>query len=195
MIRTLAAACAALALGVALATTVHSQDAPAPERLGFLDVKKTFEGYRKAKDVKDQTKKKSDDLVASFRQRGANVEKETDRLSTLNPGTDEYVALTRQIRMEKYALDMDKEMAGRQLEAEQRKKNAMIYREICQEAEAYSQEQGLAAVLLHIPAETEMENDLDLLVATRAVLSRDERLDVTKAIVDRLNSQLPPPPK
>lgn len=193
MNRTLAAAGAALALGVALATTVHSQETPAPARLGFLDVRKAFDAYRKAHEVREQIKKKNDELVAAFRQRMADVEKETERLSTLNPGSDEAVALTRQIKLMKYTIEVDKEMNARQLDAEQRKKNWLIYVELVQEADAWRAENGYAAILHSFANQPEMEKDLELVVSTRMVLCADPSLDVTKAVVDRLNAQLPPP--
>jgi Skp family chaperone for outer membrane proteins len=193
MNRNLVAALAALAVGSAAATTVLSQAAPAPTRLGFIDIRKAFETYRKRTEVMQQLKKKSDDFDAALKQRVAQIEQETDKLATMNTGTDEYMELARRIKQEKASFDVDKEFKGRMLESEQRKKNALVYKEISQEAAAYGQEQGLAAVFMYLPAETDFEQDLDMVVPTRAVLCRDDQLDVTKAVVERLNAQLPPP--
>lgn len=192
MKRYLAAALAALVIGSSLSLTALSQDRPAPLKLGFIDMRKAFETYRKRKDVMEQLKAKNDAFVAQLKQRASALEQANDRLNTLNAGSEDYVHLARQIKLDKYTLDVDKDLKGRELEAEQRKKNALIYKEICQEAQAYGQEQGLAAVLLYIPAETDFEQDLDIIVSTRAVLCRDDQLDVTKDVVTRLNAQLPP---
>ena len=193
MKRYLLAAFAAIVIGSGAVTTVLSQDRPAPTRLGFIDIRKAFETYRKRKEAMEQVKVKSDAFLATLKQRATQVEEMAGRLNTMNPGTDEYANLDRQIAMEKYALDVDKKQKGRELDLEQRRKNALIYKEICQEAQTLGQERGLAAVLLYIPPETEFDQDLDLIVSTRAVLCRDDQLDVTAEVVSRLNAQLPPP--
>src|SRR5262245_28424023 len=192
MTRTVFAALLAAAICAGIAASALSQDRPAPTRLGFVNIKTVFQTYRKKKDVDEQLKTKRDALVARFKARADQISQDADKLNTLNPGTDEYVALTRSIDLAKYTLDMDKKMGARELDTEQRKKNALIYREICQEAKAYGVEQGLAAVMLFIPADADIEPDLDIIVSTRAVLCHDDSLDVTKTIVERLNAQLPP---
>ena len=192
MNRNLAAALVALAVGSAVGSRVLSEATPAPLRLGFIDIRKAFETYRKRTEVMQQLKKKSEDLDAALKQRFGQIEQETDKLATMNSGTDEYIDLARRIKGEKAMFDVDKEFKGRMLDAEQRKKNALVYKEISQEAAAYGQEHGLAAVLMYLPAETDFEQDLDMVVPTRAVLCRDDQLDVTAAVVERLNAQLPP---
>jgi Skp family chaperone for outer membrane proteins len=194
MTRTVFAALLAAAICAGVAASALSQDRPVPTKLGFVDIKKAFETYRKRKDVQDQLKTKSDALSAQFKARAAQIEQDGEKLNTLNPGTDEYQALTRSIDLAKYTLDLDKKMKLRELDAEQRKKHALIYREICQESKAYGTEQGLAAVMLFIPAEADIEQDLDIIVSTRAVLCHDDQLDVTKEVVERLNRELPPAP-
>jgi len=186
------AALVALVAGSALATSVLSQATPAPMRLGFIDIRKAFETYRKRTEVMAQLKKKSEDFDAALKQRVQQIEQDTDKLATMNSGSDEYIDLARRIEIGKAQFDVEKKYKGRLLEAEQRKKNALVYKEISQEAAAYGLEQGLAAVLMYLPAETDFEQDLDMVVPTRAVLCRDDQLDVTKAVVDRLNAQLPP---
>jgi Skp family chaperone for outer membrane proteins len=192
MTRTVFAAFSAAAICAAFAVSALSQDRPAPTKLGFVDIKKAFETYTKRKDVQDQLKTKNDALVAQFKARATQIEQDGEKLNTLNPGTEEYQALSRTLDVAKYTLDLDKKTKARELNAEERKKNALIYREICQEAKTYGTEQGLAAVMLFIPAQTDFEQDLDIIVSTRAVLCHDDQLDVTKAVVDRLNAQLPP---
>lgn len=192
MTRTVFAALLAAAICAGIAASALSQDRPAPTRLGFVDIKKAFETYRKKKDVEEQLKSKRDALLTQFKARAGQIEQDAEKLNTLNPGTDEYMALTRTIDLAKYTLDLDKKAKARELDSEQRKKNALIYREICQESKAYGQEQGLAAVLQFIPADADIEQDLDIIVSTRAVLCRDDQLDVTTVIVERLNAQLPP---
>jgi Skp family chaperone for outer membrane proteins len=183
---------AAVAVSAAV-TIVHSQSAPAPTRLGFIDIRKAFEGYRKRQDILDQLKRKSEEFDLQLKQRVAQIQQESDKLATMNSGTDEYIELARRIKGEKAVFDVDKDYKARMLDAEQRRKNAAVYREISHECAAYGQEQGLAAVFMYLPPDTDFEQDLDMVVPTRAAIWRDDQLDVTKAVVERLNAQLPPP--
>jgi len=137
MTRTVFAAFSAAAICAAFAVSALSQDRPAPTKLGFVDIKKAFETYTKRKDVQDQLKTKNDALVARFKAQATQIEQDGEKLNTLNPGTEEYQALSRTLDVAKYTLDLDKKMKARELNAEERKKNALIYREICQEAKTY----------------------------------------------------------
>jgi Skp family chaperone for outer membrane proteins len=193
MQRNLVLLAAALVLGTAFGTRALTQAPEVPVKLGFLDIKTAFAKYRKRQEIIDGLKKKSDEYDAVLKQRVAQIEADADKLATMNAGTDEYVDLARRIKGAKAMFEVDKEFKGRMLDAEQRKKNALVYKEISQEAAAYGQEHGLAAVLMYLPIETDFEQDLDMVVPTRAVLCRDDQLDVTAAVVDRLNQQLPPP--
>jgi Skp family chaperone for outer membrane proteins len=182
-------AAASLALGIAAPRAISKE---APIKFGFLDVTRAFETYRRPKDVAEQLKAKRDDVLKSLRKRAKDIEDSVGKLETMNADTEEYIELDRRISAEKYLLDYDKKMAERQLEAEKRKKFAAIYKEISQECQAYGAEHDLAAVLLYQPPDAEQGADAYLFQATRAVLCRDDQLDVTTDVVARLNAQLPP---
>jgi Skp family chaperone for outer membrane proteins len=191
------AALAALAVGCAAAVTTVAQDAtkPAPTRLGFIDMNKAYDTYRKRKDLSDALQVKSNAVQGELKKRANEIEEEAGKLNTLNPGTPEYVERARRVEIAKYSLDLDRKMARSELQDEQNKKLGAIYKEICQEAEAYMAEHGLAAVYLYLPPDFDVgAGNIDLFSGTRAVLARDAQLDVTKEVVDRLNAQLPPPP-
>jgi Skp family chaperone for outer membrane proteins len=196
MNRIVLGALAALLVGSLTATAVLSQDRPAPTRLGFVDVRKAFESYRKKKDVEEQLKARTDALEQRFRQESARIEQAAEKLNTLNEGSEERAQLDRQISIDRSTLDMDKKYEARRLQREARRKEALIYKEISQEAQALGQERGLAAVFLHVPLEADFETkgDLDIFMGTRAVLCRDDSLDVTAELVQRLNALLPPAP-
>lgn len=185
-------AAAALALGGLAASTGHTK-AP-PVALGFLDVGRAFDTYGKTKTVMDQLKDKSAKYLAKLKQRAGEVDEKSSKLHTLNPGSPEYAALDREISFDKAGIKIDEDFMQREIEEEKRKKLLGIYRELCQESQNYGAEHELAAVMLYIPADTDFGQNLEVVMNTRTVLCRDDQLDVTKAIVDRLNAQLPPAP-
>jgi Skp family chaperone for outer membrane proteins len=187
------AALAALAVGSAAAVTTISQDKPVPTRLGFLDLGKAYDTYRKRKDLLETLNAKKKDALAQLKKRASDIDEKSSSLNTLNSGTPAYAELERQIAFAKYQLDFDQKSIRNQLEDEQRKQFSAIYKEICQESEAYGAEHGLAAVLLYFPPDFDYGTNFEFFSDTRAVLCRDPQLDVTKEVVDRLNAQLPPP--
>jgi Skp family chaperone for outer membrane proteins len=194
MKRPFAAALAALFFGSFGATALFSADEPIPTRLGFIDVKKVFDGYRKPKEIERSLKDKSDALGAKLQQRKDAITQEAQQLNTLNPGTPEHDALERRIQLAQDELEYDRKAQARSLQTEARRKELMIYREICNEAEACGAQKSLAAVFLHIPIDAEFErrDNLDLLMGTRTVLCRSDALDVTAEVIERLNASLPP---
>ncbi len=188
----LAAALAALGLG-SLAASI-AQQGPVPTRLGFIDMNKAYDGYRKCKDLMDGLNDKKKDGLAVLKKRAKEIDELADSLNTMNPGTPKYADNERKVAVGRYVLDLDQKQLRSDLEDEKRKKFAAIYKEICQEAEAYSAEHGLAAVFLYYPPDFDFGSNFELFSDTRAVLCRDAQLDVTKDVVERLNAQLPPAP-
>jgi Skp family chaperone for outer membrane proteins len=189
------AAFAALAVGAsaAVVTVAQDKDKPVPTRLGFLDLGKAYDMYRKRKDVSESLNAKKKDVLASLKKRASEIDEKSGNLNTLNPGTPQYANLERDIAYAKFSLDFDQKSYRNELQDEERKQLAAIYKEISQEAEAYGAEHGLAAVLLYLPPDFDVGSNLELFSFTRAVLCRDPQLDVTKEVVDRLNAFLPPP--
>jgi Skp family chaperone for outer membrane proteins len=187
-------AAALAALGIGSLTASLAQDKPVPTRLGFIDMNKAYETYRKRKELTDALGDKKKDILAQLKKRAKAIDEKTDSLNTMNPGTPKYVETERDISIAKYVLDLDQKQLRSDLEDEQRKKFAAIYKEICQEADAYGAEHGLAAVFLYFPPDFDFGANFELFSDTRAVLCRDAQLDVTKEVVERLNAQLPPAP-
>jgi Skp family chaperone for outer membrane proteins len=190
----LVAALAALAVGSAAAVTSISQDKdkPAPTRVGFIDMNKAYDTYSKRKDLMEGLQAKGNAMQAELKRRANEIEEEAGKLNTLNPGTPEYADRARKIEIAKYSLDLDRKMMLSELKDEQNKKIGGVYKEISQEAETYMAEHGFAAVVLYLPPDFEFGlNNIDLFSGTRAVLSRDAQLDITKEVIDRLNAQLP----
>jgi Skp family chaperone for outer membrane proteins len=181
-----------LALGSILATRA-AVSAPPPTQCGFLDVNKAMDTYRKPKDVYDQLRAKNETRMAGLKKRAAALDQLADKLNTMSTGTREYAELDRQITLEKYAIELDDKLGRRELDDEKKKKLAGIYKELCQAAEGFMAQRGLAKIELYIPPDTDFGDNLSLYMTTRTVLCRDPSLDVTADIVTLLNAQLPPP--
>lgn len=189
----LAAALAAFVLGGG-AATVLSQGEPPPLKVGFLDVGKAFEDYRKREQVEGTLNARTDALEEKFRGLKAELEAAVEELRTLNPDSEAYTEKRRQIELQQMAVKYDREQALKGLEREARRQKALLYKEICEEAGAWGEEHGLAAVFLKVPLGQEFieRGDLDLITSTRTALWSDSRLDITADLVQHLNASLEP---
>jgi Skp family chaperone for outer membrane proteins len=188
-------AAAALVVGVLGASTLHSQEAPAPVRVGFVNLEKAFAEYRRVKDIEGEAKARIDAIGQSVRSEREEIESMLEQLQTLNPGTDEFEALQRQIELRRYALKRDEDYARKRLGRRVERMQALVYREIVAEAQAYAEELGLGAVLSRNVLKEGFERnvDLDKLLTARTVLWADDSLDITDPVLERLNAMLPPP--
>jgi Skp family chaperone for outer membrane proteins len=191
----LVAALAALAVGsaAAVATVGQDKDKPAPTRLGFVDLTKAYDTYRKHADLMSGLNAKSKAMSDQLKKRSNAIDELEGTLNTMNPDNPKYAATEREITLARSELKYDRESARTQLEREATRLRGGVYKEICQESEAFGAEHGLAAVFLYLPPSFDYGSNFDLFSNTRAVLCRDAQLDVTTEVVARLNAQLPPP--
>ena len=136
--RALSIALLSVVLGVLASRSVLSQQAPTPLQIGYVDVERVLDEYKK---------------------RGTVVS-EIDKLR------------------------------------EQNQKVGLIYREICNEVRVQAEQRGLASVFAYDPLPPGFETRMNALtvIQNRDVLWADSRLDITSAVVDALNAQLPPAP-
>lgn len=185
----------ALCVGVLGARTVLSQDPPVPVRAGFIDLSRAFQSYRKVTDIETDAKAQFDSIASSVRAERSELEGLQEEMQTLNPGTEEFEVRQRTIDIRIYSLKRDEEYARKRLLRRTERMHALVYKEICDEAQAYGEELGLGTVLSYAPLREGFERNVDLekLLTSRTVLWSDEGLDITDAVVERLNALLPPP--
>lgn len=189
----LTAALAAFVLGGG-AATVLSQQEPAPLKVGYLDLSRVFDQYRKREQVEGELNARTDALEEKFKGLKAELEGKVEELRTLNPDSEAYAAKRREIELQQMAVEYDRKQALKSIDREARRQKALLYKEICEEAGAWGEEHGLAAVYLWVPLGQEFveRGDLDLITSTRTALWVDGRLDVTGDVVQHLNASLGP---
>jgi Skp family chaperone for outer membrane proteins len=182
-----------LALGVAAATTVHSQSQPVPNQVGFVDVERVLQEYRKRESVEKELSQRADQLKTEFKRRRNEIEAKRDKLATLAEGSEEALRLEREVDIDLLTWKRDQEYEDRRLKAEQNKRIGMLYRELCAEVRAQAEQRGLAAVYAWDPLPAGFETKMNALavVERRDVLWADSRLELTNQVIEALNAQLP----
>lgn len=192
--RLAAAVVVSLALGALAARTIHSQAAPAPLEVGFVDVDKVLSGYRKREAMEKEFVTRSEQLQARFRQERTGIEAKREKLATLAEGSEDYLRLEREADIALLTWKRDQEFEDRRLKLEHNRRLGLVYREICSEIRVQAEKRGLAAVYAYdpLPAGFETRTVVASVIQNRDVLWADGRLDISSEVVEALNADLPP---
>lgn len=193
MNRFLLVAVVAAVIGGMGAAGALSQQVPLPTQIGYIDVGRAWTEYRKRGDIEKKLNEDAQTIENAFTKRREEIEELKEQIATLNPNSDEFQNLAREIDVKTFLLKRDHEAALVGIDREARKKKGLLYREICLEAGAYAEANGLAAVMLWDPLKQDFaeRGDLELVMNTRTVLWRSDRLDITNDVIEVLNSSLP----
>jgi len=180
-------------VAAAAAQPVFSQDDPVPTKIGFLDIRTAFQDYWKRENVEKGLRARTDALEESIGKQRIRLEELGEELNTLNQGSPEYQQQRRELEMIRFRIKFDQEDEMRRIQREARRKEALLYKDIVRECQAFGEERGYSAILLSSPLAQDFEKnaDLDLVIATRTVLWHDDRADVTPAILEFLNAGRP----
>ncbi len=183
----------ALAIGALCAQPVLSQDTPDPTKIGFLNMRRVFENYWKRENIEKALRARTDALEESIAREKQRLADLGDELATLNEDSDEYRLRRREIEITRYQIKLDQEDEMRRIQSQAKRKEALLYKDVVRECQAFGESQGYAAILLTSPLGPDFEKtaELDIVVATRAVLWQDERLDVTDKVLEFLNAGKP----
>lgn len=192
--RVIPVAVLSLVLGVVTARAVHSQAAPLPMQVGFVDVERALGEYRKRQTVVQEFDKRKADLQQQFKQRRNQIEEKRDQLATLAEGSEEFMKLQRTVDLDMLAWKRDQDYEDQRLGRDQNQKIGLIYREICSEVRVQAESRGLAAVFAYDPLPAGFESRMNTLavIQNRDVLWADGQLDITADVIKALNDALPP---
>lgn len=192
MQRVIAFALAAV-IGLLSVQTSLGQDAPMPTKIGFLNMRRVFEEYWRRENIEKVLRARTDALEASLESEKKRLEEMGDELATLNEDSDEYRQRIREMEISRFQLKLDQEGEMRRIQAEAKRQEALLYKDVVRECQAFGESQGFAAVLLTAPLGPDFEKtaELDIVVATRTVLWCDDRLEVTDKVLEFLNAGKP----
>jgi Skp family chaperone for outer membrane proteins len=183
----------AAVIGLLSAQPVIGQDTPEPTKIGFLNMRRVFQEYWKRENIEKALRARTDALEASVAREKGRLEEMADELATLNSDSDDYRTRVREMEIIRFQIKLDQEGELRRIQAEAKRKEALLYKEVVRECQAFGEGQGFAAIMLTAPLGPDFEKsaELDIVVATRAVLWHDDRLDVTGKVLEFLNAGKP----
>ena len=183
----------AAVIGLLSVQTTLGQDNPAPTKVGFLNMRRVFEEYWKRENIEKSLRARTDALEASVAREKQRLEEMGDELATLNEDSDEYRQRRREMEIARFQIKLDQEGEMRRIQVEAKRKEALLYKDVVRECQAFGESQGFAAIMLTAPLGPDFEKtaELDIVVATRTVLWSDDRLEVTDKVLEFLNAGKP----
>ena len=179
---------AVVAASVGGAKIASSQAVPAA-RLAFLDVAEIFQKYQKSSDIQQAVRVDIQRIDQELRKRFEELKRQQGDMDLLVPGTQEFNEKKRALDFEAFKLEYEeKEKKGQVLQAAV-KKMSLVYTEIRNEAENYARRNGYHAVLMYNDQQMEARSleELQVLIASRPVIFRDQMMDVTEAVLQILS--------
>lgn len=166
----------------------ESQAVTPAARVAFVDVAQIFMKYKKSGDIQQQTKAAIQQVEIALKKQFDALRKMQGDLDLLVPGTPEFNAKKREVDFGAFKLEYEeKQQKQAILQAAVTKMN-LVYTEIRNEAENYARRNGLHAVFMYNAQSIEARSleELQILIASRPVLFRDNMMDITAKVLESL---------
>jgi len=177
-----------LVLGVAALPAFTSEKEPAL-KVGFVNVERVIDEYKKTKDIWSQLEKEDEALREVFRQKLAAWRMERANLRNLDPGTLEYARQARDLQLAKTKLEADRN--ARVLEVRTRLKEHLqqVYREVLQIVEGIARQRGMVAVFqVSDPDQiSDLKDNVLANILVRSTVWHRQEADITNEVIDLLN--------
>jgi Skp family chaperone for outer membrane proteins len=185
----------AMACGtLAILNELHAQpaaSAPAlgQTRVGVCDVVQIFSSYDRAKDMTDKLEKRRQAIQAENQTKAKDLDAINVELEGLKPGSDEYEKRFNDKARMTADLDSWQNLQKALLLRDHERLTREMYQEINDAIARVAKERDLQIVLFRDQAELVSADSGDIMrqIASRRVLYYDGRLDVTDAVLLRLN--------
>ncbi len=165
--------------------------APAQTRVAVVDVAQVFNNSQQAKDLTSELEQRRQALQVEAQQRQRELEALRMDLDALAPGSDAYQAKLDQIEQAGVSAQVWQRVEEAKLQRTHNRLTEAMYNRILEAIGQVAQEQGFQLVLyrdnLDMPTDTQRE--LMSKIALRKVLYHDPGLDITDAVLARVNQQ------
>ena len=189
----LAAAVLAAVLAVLMAQGLAQSPAPvaAPTRVAVCDVGAVFNGYLKRNDLNLQLEQRRKAANAEDKRRLEQINKVEKTLKQLKQGTPEYDKQAKKLQSLVIEARVWREFTEKAFRAEHRRMMETLYREILTAVAQVAKARNLDLVLYSEQVEITSKTTPELYnkIAQRKCLYHKPSIDITQAVLDRLNRQ------
>jgi Skp family chaperone for outer membrane proteins len=157
--------------------------------VGFVDVQKVFDGYKKASEAQERLKADLDQAAAAMKREKEKIVALKDGLDLYVAGTKEHLDQLKKIRMAELEVELTQQVVTLDLQVKLAETLKKIYADVQKEVKALAEEKGLKLVLMYQASELKARNRDDAMnnILIRPVLYYDPAADLTGDLLARLN--------
>lgn len=192
-----AAALAAAVVMGAMTLSVHAQaqsagSTPPPTRVATINVVKVFDRLNEKKNADSDLEVLGKRLDDKRKQLEQDLERLRQELKDYKPDSDVFRETQENMLKKAMELRSHSEYMEQKLQLEQRLRTGTVYRHIVQSIEAYAKQNGIIMVLVADDIDiTGSRTQAELLtkIAMRKVVYAHESLDITEALVLKMNGE------
>lgn len=189
---------AALAIAVTAGVSVMSVSAqtagsnPPPTRVATINIVRVFDSLNEKKGADADLELLGKRLDDKRKQLEQELERLRQELKDYKPDSDVFKETQENMLKKAMELRSQSEYMEQKLQLEQRLRTGQVYRHIVASIEAYSKQSGIIMVLVADEIDiTGSRTQAELLtkIAMRKVVYAHESLDITKAVIEKMNSE------
>jgi Skp family chaperone for outer membrane proteins len=161
---------------------------PGPTSIGCVDVRKLYDEYQRKKDLKDEVKEWQDRLERENQARRQRIDALVAALEVMDPNDPAALIRSRELIQIQVEYKNWADMMQAEMQREDGLWTARIYQEIVQAIEHVAKTQGLDLVVYR--DEIQRTSDPQRLfeqILGRKVLYANPRVDISQAVIDKLN--------
>ncbi len=185
-------------LAINLGQTPVRADKPPPTHLEVVNIMKVFTSLDERRDSEAEIVKLSDDMTKEKETLDKTVEEDQKSLKAYSAESKGYQEAAEKLLKDTMELKAHLGMMEQRLTMEQRLRTMKLYRHINETIADYSRENGVALVLMQEDPDLTGARDMEQLlskIAMRKVLYANDALDITKALITRMNTAYASTPK
>lgn len=164
-----------------------------PTRAGVIDLIRIFNECQQILDLNDQIKKKTDDYGKEAAERRKRIEDKQTALNAFKPGTQDYEARRTELVRANIDANVWLKVAEQEIEQDRYTWTIKVYEKACDTAAAVAKERGMDLVLQRTafrPDEIQEQSvqAIRRIIQDRVVVYNSNDLDITEAVIARMNA-------
>ena len=185
------AACTFLLTGI-LPTLSHAQEAPRFSRVAVIDISEVFKNHKRFKAKMDEIKNEIEAFDKVLRDKRKQINNLITELQEYKPGSKAYEEGEKRSAKMQAELQVEMQLKRKSILNREADVYDKAYREVLDQVAQFSQRHSIDLVMRFDSKPIDpTKRDSVLKGVNRAVVYQN-RMDITKFIVDNLNSGLPP---
>jgi Skp family chaperone for outer membrane proteins len=162
-------------------------------KIGVVSIRRVFGECKRNADYREKTNAEQSRILAELEKLSSEIESERAGLRTLKEGSSDYLEAMRQSLNKQASLQAMQQFHKQQMELKDQQFTEQLYQDILQAAGEVAREEGFDLVFDKDEAEfpSPSANELMMTIRTHKLLYSEGCIDITEAVLSRLDAGQP----